>query len=89
MPAMRVALLIAAIAAAATASPFPWADAAAATSVASMPVPSNGTSPTRTGHHNPHKEPTPTFKTGCNCQKPIMPIDMLTEDEVSSGNGGQ
>ena len=69
------------IVAAVAASPFPEAEPAV-TSVPALSASVNGTHPTRTGHKNPHKEPTPTFKVGCNCEKPIIPADQLSVKEV-------
>ncbi|KAF2265903.1 hypothetical protein CC78DRAFT_542866 [Lojkania enalia] len=54
-----------------SASPFPYPELS--------PKP-NATTPAR---HNPHKEPTPTFKLACDCAKPIVPIDQLTASEVA------
>lgn len=81
---MRLTLL--AFATAVAASPFPWAVPDAVTSAlpaASAPANGSSTNATRTHHRNPHKEPTPTFKLGCNCEKPVVPVDMLSETEVS------
>jgi hypothetical protein len=89
---MRVLFIALALAATTTASPFAWAEPQigdlATTAIA--PTATKNSShhrgnATGTGHHNPHKEPTPTFKLGCNCEKPIVPVDQLTPAEVSGG----
>ncbi|KAF1835924.1 hypothetical protein BDW02DRAFT_483763, partial [Decorospora gaudefroyi] len=60
----------------ALASPHAWAAPQAAT-VVPTPVKSNRTH----RHHHHHKERTPTFKQPCNCQMPIIPVRILTENE--------
>lgn len=77
---MRFSLLV--FATAAAASPFPLDKNAAVTSAVSSlsAAPTASASPTR--HHNHHKEPTPTFKLACNCQKPIIPAGQMNAKEV-------
>jgi hypothetical protein len=76
---MRVTILAFALAAAVAASPFPGVDA---TITAPATLPSNGTHHRHNGTHNPHKEPTPTFKKDCNCPAPIIPINQLSPAQV-------
>ncbi|KAF2187881.1 hypothetical protein K469DRAFT_748729 [Zopfia rhizophila CBS 207.26] len=85
---MKVPFITLAFGAIATASPFPWAEPTAVpaqtTGAALAPNGTNGTHPvnaTRSGRHNPHKEPTPTFKLACECPKPIVPNDLLSTAE--------
>lgn len=87
---MRVPFVALALVAAVAASPFPWAMPQFEGTISAIaPTPTqgrNGSSrgnATATGHHNPHKEPTPTFKLGCDCAKPIIPVDQLSPTEVS------
>ncbi|KAF2651186.1 hypothetical protein K491DRAFT_696658 [Lophiostoma macrostomum CBS 122681] len=72
---MRVAICVFVLAAAVAASPFLDADA---TITAPASLPSNGTHHRHNGTHNPHREPTPTFKQECNCPAPIIPVDQLS-----------
>ncbi|KAH7128678.1 hypothetical protein B0J11DRAFT_525489 [Dendryphion nanum] len=39
---------------------------------------------TRTRKHSkrPHREPTPTFKSSCECPSPIIPVNQLTPAEI-------
>ena len=63
------------------ANPFPYAEPEVTEAPAEtdlLPEP-NITS----GHKNPHKEPTPTFKLPCECPAAIVPINQLTPEEVS------
>ncbi|KAF2122312.1 hypothetical protein BDV96DRAFT_141657 [Lophiotrema nucula] len=83
---MRLAIVVAALVAAVTASPHPWAEAQFETVIATTTAPSSSIhtrrpNATGTGRHNPHKEPTPTFKLGCDCAKPIIPVDQFTPAE--------
>ncbi|KAF2196598.1 hypothetical protein GQ43DRAFT_382902 [Delitschia confertaspora ATCC 74209] len=76
---MKSTLLLLLLAAISTASPF--AHPAAPTAIPTTNG-TNSTEPTKTRwHHNPHKEPTPSFKQNCDCAKPIVPIDLLTPAE--------
>ncbi|KAF2792741.1 hypothetical protein K505DRAFT_338394 [Melanomma pulvis-pyrius CBS 109.77] len=83
---MRIPILAFALVAAVTASPFPWAQEAQVTEIPNPSsgvngsVPANATT-TRENNHNPHREPTPTFKLGCECAQPIIPIDQLSPSE--------
>ncbi|KAF1976486.1 hypothetical protein BU23DRAFT_565658 [Bimuria novae-zelandiae CBS 107.79] len=81
---MRLTLL--ALATAITATPFLWAENAAVTtpisSISAIPT----RNATRTRHHNHHKEPTPTFKLECNCQKPIIPVGQINPKELCEYN---
>jgi hypothetical protein len=58
------------------ASPYPWAMPQASAK------PGKPTKVNRT-RKNQHKEPTPVFKTPCDCAKPIVPMNLLTANEVS------
>ncbi|KAF2683933.1 hypothetical protein K458DRAFT_261641, partial [Lentithecium fluviatile CBS 122367] len=29
-----------------------------------------------------HKEPTPTFKTGCDCERPVIPAGVFSDKEM-------
>jgi hypothetical protein len=81
---MRFALLAFALAAVVAASPYA-AEAgveAATTTLASASTTANATR-THHGHRNPHKEPTPTFKTSCDCEKPVIPAGVFNDKEVS------
>ncbi|ORY18499.1 hypothetical protein BCR34DRAFT_319639 [Clohesyomyces aquaticus] len=80
---MRVTIVALALAASVVASPFQWARAEV-TGIAISPNKTNGTHhPTNAsgGHHNPHKEPTPSFILSCECPKPIVPVDLLSPSE--------
>jgi hypothetical protein len=61
---------------AALATPYPWA--APQGSIA--PAPSGTRKHNRT-HRNRHKEPTPTFKKGCECAMPVVPMNLLSANE--------
>lgn len=83
---MRSTLLAFAFAFATAAVASPHAQAQLVTT----PLPSasaspNATTPTKTrsGHRNPHKEPTPSFKQSCQCETPIIPAGQYTPSEVS------
>lgn len=68
-------------AATALATPYPWA----APQASLVPHPKhNATHPKGNRTHKPHREPTPTFKQKCNCPKPIIPLNLLSENEVSA-----
>ncbi|KAF2870737.1 hypothetical protein BDV95DRAFT_607873 [Massariosphaeria phaeospora] len=77
---MRVAIIAFALVASVAASPFANAEPQAATPIATSSTNGTRATPTRGGHRNPHKEPTPTFKLGCNCAKPVIP-GQLTGNE--------
>jgi hypothetical protein len=81
---MRLALLAIVFATAVAAKPWPWAaPAASLVPSASGKAPHNKTHRgNRTTHH--HHEQTPTFKMACDCQKPIVPMNLLSENEVST-----
>ena len=85
---MRFSVLV--FVAAVVASPNPFAHPAAAetaTVLGAAPVASSSSTPsnngTGKGHRNRHHEHTPVFKKTCNCVKPIMPMGILSEKEVS------
>jgi hypothetical protein len=78
---MRFALVAVVFATVVAANPFPWA-APQASIVPSAKKPNRTQRGNRTSHH--HHEPTPVFKQPCNCPKPIVPINLLTANEVSA-----
>jgi hypothetical protein len=55
---------------------------AATTTLAASSTTANATR-THHGHRNPHKEPTPTFKTSCDCERPVIPAGVFNDKEVS------
>jgi hypothetical protein len=79
---MKLALIALACAAVAAATPHPWA---AQASVVASPRAHKGNKT----HKHVHKEPTPVFKEPCDCQKPIIPMNLLSANEVccTQGNG--
>lgn len=83
---MRVALIAVLFAAAASANPFAWAAPQASLVPTASGTPGRHGNGSRKGnrtHRNPHKEPTPTFKLGCECPKPVVPVNLLSENEVT------
>jgi hypothetical protein len=79
---MRLAIVAVVFATVVAASPWPWAQPAA--TIKPTPAKHNRTgSGNRTHHH--HHEKTPTFKQPCECQKPVVPVNLLSENEVSAG----
>jgi hypothetical protein len=76
---MRLAIFAVVFAAVVAANPYPWAKPAA--SIAPTPKQNRTSRGNRTHHH--HHEKTPTFKQPCECQKPVVPINLLTANEVS------
>lgn len=79
---MRFSFLAIAFTAAVAASPHPWAEPQMTDVPTTLPTANVSLNATRTHRHNPHKEPTPTFKLGCDCRKPIIPVDQLSPAEV-------
>ncbi|KAF2818851.1 hypothetical protein CC86DRAFT_151440 [Ophiobolus disseminans] len=76
---MKLTLIALVFAAVVTATPHPWA----APQASLVPTPSRGRNRTHKNrtHKNPHKEPTPTFQAPCECPKPIVPMNLLSENE--------
>ncbi|KAF2023958.1 hypothetical protein EK21DRAFT_79741 [Setomelanomma holmii] len=77
---MKVAIVAIVFATVVAANPYPWA----APQASVLPAPSsthNGTHKGNRTRKNPHKEPIPTFTTGCECQKPVVPINLLDANE--------
>lgn len=66
-----------------TATPYPWARPQAADVAVASTRPHDKYHKLNRTKKNPHKEPTPTFKLACNCAKPIVPVNLLTANEVS------
>lgn len=75
---MHISTLLATIlfVTAAVATPYPWA----APQASLAPTPSGVRKHNRT-HRNRHKEPTPTFKEGCECAMPVVPMNLLSANE--------
>ncbi|KAH7084382.1 hypothetical protein FB567DRAFT_80664 [Paraphoma chrysanthemicola] len=73
---MKLIIIAVAFAAVVAATPHPWA----APQASLLPTPSRTQKGNRT-RKNPHKEPVPTFKTGCECAKPIVPLNLLSVKE--------
>ncbi|KAG9195383.1 hypothetical protein G6011_00504 [Alternaria panax] len=75
---MYISTILATIffAAAVLATPYPWA----APQASIAPTPSGTRKHNRT-HKNRHKESTPTFKEGCECTMPVVPINLLSANE--------
>tara|TARA_R110002003_G_scaffold822_2_gene21637 strand:- start:19819 stop:20112 length:294 start_codon:yes stop_codon:yes gene_type:complete len=83
---MKLAIIAVVSVAVVTATPYPWA----APQASLVPTPSrthNGTHGGNGTRKNPHKEPVPTFKTECECAKPIVPLNLLNANEVSGESG--
>jgi hypothetical protein len=79
---MRLAIVAVVFATVVAAKPWPWA-APAASIVPTANKPHNRTQRgNRTSHH--HHEPTPTFKQACDCPQPIVPMNLLSQNEVSA-----
>jgi hypothetical protein len=78
---MRFAFVAVVFATAVAANPFAWA-APQASVLPSAGKPNRTHRGNRTSHH--HHEPTPVFKQPCDCPKPIVPINLLTANEVSA-----
>jgi hypothetical protein len=78
---MKLTLIALVFAAVVAATPHAWAEPQGSL----VPTPSgtrNKPHKNRTRHHV-HKEPTPTFKESCECPKPIVPVNLLSANEVS------
>ncbi|OAL47625.1 hypothetical protein IQ07DRAFT_589813 [Pyrenochaeta sp. DS3sAY3a] len=79
---MRLLLALLAAALAVSASPFAWAEPQASIAPSPSGLPSsNGSRKGNRTRKNPHREPTPTFKLQCDCVKPIVPMNLLSENE--------
>ncbi|KAH8702699.1 hypothetical protein GQ44DRAFT_732791 [Phaeosphaeriaceae sp. PMI808] len=76
---MRLAVVAIVFTAVVAATPYPWAAPQGSLVTETKPKP-NRTKVNRT-RKNPHKEPTPTFKLGCDCAKPIIPMNLLSANE--------
>ncbi|KAL6704065.1 hypothetical protein ACN47E_008829 [Coniothyrium glycines] len=74
---MRIAVLTILFTVAVSASPHAWAAPAASLAPTASSAP--GHKRNRTRHH--HKEPTPVFELPCNCQKPVVPVNLLSANE--------
>lgn len=74
---MKITLVALVFATVVAATPYPWAAPQASI------VPSSGRPRRNRTDKNTHKEPTPTFKTSCECVKPIVPINLLSANEAS------
>jgi hypothetical protein len=74
---MKITLAALLCAAVVAATPHPWA-AQASVSPSSRPHAKGNKT-----HKHTHKEPTPVFKEPCDCQKPIIPMNLLSANEVS------
>ncbi|KAF1850606.1 uncharacterized protein K460DRAFT_18255 [Cucurbitaria berberidis CBS 394.84] len=81
---MRTFLVALILAVAVSATPYPWAQPQASLVPVHSGKPGKHHNATKKGNRtrkNPHKEPTPTFKLGCDCARPIVPMDLLNENE--------
>jgi hypothetical protein len=80
---MRLAIVAIIFATVVAANPYPWA----APQASLAPTPKSPHNKTHRGNetHHHHHEKTPTFKQPCNCQKPVVPVNLLSENEVSKG----
>lgn len=82
---MRVAIIAVLFAIGVSDNPFAWAAPQASVVPVANGVPGYKFNRTRQGNHthNLHKEATPTFKQGCDCATPIVPVNLLSLNEVS------
>lgn len=82
---MRVSLIALVFVATVAASPWPWAqpqaDLAPAATASGKPKRNATHKLNRTKTHH-HKEPTPAFKEACDCPDPIVPVNILSDNEV-------
>ncbi|CAO2653596.1 Nn.00g030070.m01.CDS01 [Neocucurbitaria sp. VM-36] len=81
---MRTSLVALVFAVSISASPYPWAEPQASLVPTVSDTPGghhNGSGKGNRTHKNPHKEPTPTFKLACDCARPIVPMNLLSENE--------
>lgn len=78
---MKPTILVLVFVVAVAASPWPWAAPQAdLVNTAAKKTP-NRTKTNRT-RKNTHKEPTPIFKAPCECDTPIVPVNLLDSNEV-------
>jgi len=77
---MRLEIIAIVFATVVAAKPWPWAAPAASLGPTANAPPNKTHRGNRTKHH--HHEHTPTFKEPCNCPQPIVPMNLLSENEV-------
>ncbi|KAH3994316.1 hypothetical protein HBI56_161480 [Parastagonospora nodorum] len=76
---MRLEIIAIVFATVVAAKPWPWAAPAANLVPTANAQPNKTHRGNRTKHH--HHEHTPTFKEPCNCPQPIVPMNLLSENE--------